>query len=160
MIDIILFAFKIAIVALLYLFIWWLVRSALAVLRAPAVPAQALGFAPVPAVDFVSDEALNYPQPGSPVLVVEESPVLVPDTLFALDEDCTTVGRSTSNTITLNERYVSSVHARFLPRGEWYVVEDLGSSNGTVVNGERVAEAQLTPGSRIRIGETVFRYEE
>ncbi len=150
MIDIVLFILKIAIVALLYLFIWWLMRSVMATTRAPV--ASAAGFAPaVPAVDFAPQAA--------PLLVVEESPVLAPGALFYLD-GWTTVGRGSDNAIVLDERYVSSAHARVILRGQQYVVEDLGSSNGTVVDGERIAEAPLRRGSRVRIGETVFRYEE
>jgi len=61
----------------------------------------------------------------------------------------------------LDEQFVSSTHARFIPRGSFYYVEDLGSTNGTYVNEKRVSgEAQLKLDSRVRIGETIFRYEE
>ena len=61
----------------------------------------------------------------------------------------------------LDEHFVSSTHARFVPRDSFYYVEDLGSTNGTFVNEKKVnGEAQLKLESRVRIGETVFRYEE
>ena len=60
----------------------------------------------------------------------------------------------------LDEPFVSSTHARLVPRSQFYVVEDLGSTNGTFLNEKPVTEAQLRPDARLRIGETVFRYEE
>jgi pSer/pThr/pTyr-binding forkhead associated (FHA) protein len=48
-----------------------------------------------------------------------------------------------------------------VPRGSFYYVEDLGSTNGTFVNEKQVSgEAQLKLDSRVRVGETIFRYEE
>ena len=55
---------------------------------------------------------------------------------------------------------MSQTHARLILRDQFYFVEDLGSTNGTFVNEKEVSEAQLKPDSRLRIGETVFRYEE
>jgi pSer/pThr/pTyr-binding forkhead associated (FHA) protein len=70
------------------------------------------------------------------------------------------IGRSPASDIVLSDSFVSSTHARLVPRGQLYFVEDLGSTNGTFVDGREVAEAQLKPDSRLRIGETIFRYEE
>jgi len=47
-----------------------------------------------------------------------------------------------------------------VPRGQLHFVEDLGSTNGTFVNGREVVEAQLMLDTELRIGETIFRYEE
>lgn len=55
---------------------------------------------------------------------------------------------------------VSSRHASVTLVGEFYVLRDLGSTNGTFVNEKQVTEAQLKLDSRLRIGETTFRYEE
>jgi pSer/pThr/pTyr-binding forkhead associated (FHA) protein len=71
-----------------------------------------------------------------------------------------TVGRDAGSDIVLAETVVSGTHARLVPRGRGYTVEDLGSTNGTFVDDQPVAEAQLRRGSRLRIGDTVFRYEE
>ena len=70
------------------------------------------------------------------------------------------IGRSPTSDIVLADSFVSSTHARLVPRGQLYFVEDLGSTNGTFVDGREVKEAQLKPDSRLRIGETTFRYEE
>jgi pSer/pThr/pTyr-binding forkhead associated (FHA) protein len=71
-----------------------------------------------------------------------------------------TIGRSGASDIVLADPFVSSTHARLVPRGQLYFVEDLGSTNGTIVDGREVTEAQLKPDSRLRVGETTFRYEE
>lgn len=61
------------------------------------------------------------------------------------------VGRGLENDIVLDSLSVSREHARFLRDG-WLVVEDLGSRNGTFVNGERVQRAQIAPGDTVRLG--------
>jgi hypothetical protein len=95
----------------------------------------------------------------NPRLIVEESPIIPAGVIFPL-EGWITVGRASASDIVLDEQFVSTTHARLLPRGQFYYVEDLGSTNGTFVNEKQVAEAQLKLDSRVRIGETTFRYEE
>jgi FHA domain len=94
-----------------------------------------------------------------PRLIVERSPVLDEGTELEL-HGWLTIGRSSSSDLPLDDGFVSSTHARIVPRGESFYVEDLGSTNGTFVNEKRVTEAQLRPAARVRIGETVLRYEE
>ena len=58
------------------------------------------------------------------------------------------------------DEYASSNHARIEPRRDGVWVEDLGSTNGTYLNGIRLTRAKrLTPGDVVRIGETELRYE-
>jgi hypothetical protein len=65
------------------------------------------------------------------------------------------IGRSPSAAIRLSEPMVSRVHARIDLRGGGVYVEDLGSRNGTLLNGTPLArEALLSPGDRVRIGST------
>ena len=95
----------------------------------------------------------------NPRLVVEESTIIPPGVIFPL-EGWITVGRAATSDIVLDEQFVSSTHARLVPRGQFYFVEDLGSTNGTFLNEKQVTDAQLRMDSRLRIGETTFRYEE
>lgn len=69
-----------------------------------------------------------------------------------------TVGRE--GTLIIDDEFASSYHARFqVSRGRWYV-EDLGSTNGTWLNGRRIQAAQwLKRGDKIRIGRTVVTVE-
>jgi hypothetical protein len=94
-----------------------------------------------------------------PRLVVEHSPVLEQGTEVEL-HGWVTFGRSPSSDVPLDDGFVSSTHARISPRDQYFFIEDLGSTNGTFVNEKRVTEAQLRPDTRVRIGETTFRYEE
>ena len=76
-----------------------------------------------------------------------------------LEEDAVTLGRGPDNTVVLEAVGVSRSHARVQPAaGSWKVV-DLGSTNGILVNDQRVAEATLQAGDRVAIGKAVFRYE-
>ncbi len=70
------------------------------------------------------------------------------------------LGRSPSCTLVLDDDYASNRHARIFPQhGGWWV-EDLGSTNGTYVDGERIsAPVELTPGRQVRIGQTVVELQ-
>ena len=67
------------------------------------------------------------------------------------------VGRSSTCDLVLDDAKASRQHARLRVDGSSAFVEDLGSRNGTFVNGERVASADLSPGDEIRIGDTRLR---
>lgn len=68
-----------------------------------------------------------------------------------------TIGRGADCELRLDDTYASNQHARLFGRnGAWYV-EDLGSTNGTFVNDQKLAApAQIQPGDRIRVGTTVM----
>ncbi len=71
----------------------------------------------------------------------------------------TVVGRDPQAGLVLGDAGVSFRHARFEDRGDSWAVVDLGSTNGTHVNGQRAHDSVLTPGDRITLGTTVLRYE-
>lgn len=72
-----------------------------------------------------------------------------------------TVGRSEENDIILNDRKVSRKHAIFKLDGQRILIEDLGSSNGTYVNGNKISETHpLNPGDSISIGVNKLRLVE
>ncbi|MCA8920316.1 MAG: protein kinase [Planctomycetes bacterium] len=72
-----------------------------------------------------------------------------------------TVGREESNALTLSDAQASRKHFRVLSRLGEYTLSDLGSSNGTVVNGQRVTSHVLQPGDKIHVGDTwIFFLEE
>jgi len=73
--------------------------------------------------------------------------------------DGMTIGRSSQNTIQLFDEQVSRQHARVQVRNGKCIIEDLGSRNGVIVNGERVERAELEPGDSVRIGDTVLVFE-
>jgi hypothetical protein len=177
--DVILFILKILILAALYVFIWLVLRRAVGDVyegggeHAPdIVPLDASPqLAPVtPGVRRVrrekravertsAGESLDLTEHLNPRLVVDESPILAAGLVFPL-EGWVLVGRAPSSDIVLDEPFVSQTHARLRPVGQFFMVEDLGSTNGTYINEKEVTEAQLRFDSRLRIGETIFRYEE
>ena len=68
------------------------------------------------------------------------------------------VGRSPSADIVVDEPYVSSMHARFSLQGPALVLEDMGSTNGTLVNGHAIAQAvTLREGDEVQVGDTIMR---
>jgi hypothetical protein len=95
-----------------------------------------------------------------PRLIVASSPSLVRDLEFPLETGMT-LGRSRSNGIPISDQFASHMHARVFPQGHFFFIEDLGSTNGTFVNGRRIeGQTQLKVHDEIRLGETVLRYEE
>jgi pSer/pThr/pTyr-binding forkhead associated (FHA) protein len=99
---------------------------------------------------------------GVPEFVVEDSEILAPETRFEIGDGETSVGRSTSSTIVLrSDDYASGRHAQLTRHGGLLYVEDLGSTNGTFVNGRKtVGATPLRHGDVVRVGSTTFRYEE
>ena len=77
---------------------------------------------------------------------------------LAKDRACV-VGRSDQVELPLLDGKVSREHCRFLFDGGFFVVEDMGSRNGTWVNGKRVTRAILFHGDRVLIGDQEFRFE-
>ncbi len=73
--------------------------------------------------------------------------------------DKTTVGRVDDNTFLIAEPSVSSHHCEILLKGTDVVVRDLNSTNGTFINGEKIAEAALKPGQILRLGQIEMRLE-
>ena len=153
-VDETLLALKVAFLVLLYLFVWLVVRSATRGL-AEGAPQESII---IPAGEAAALRASLAP-PSRKVVVVS-SPTLAVGTAIELT-NATGVGRGPENAIRLDgDTTVSSRHATLDSRADGLWVEDAGSTNGTFVNGERVANARLlTAGDVIRIGHTDLRVE-
>lgn len=79
-----------------------------------------------------------------------------PGQTFNLSQDLTNLGRGPSNEIVINHAQVSRQHARLTRQGGTVVLEDLGSTNGTYVNGVRLTAPQtLSNGDVIGLGDTI-----
>jgi hypothetical protein len=78
-------------------------------------------------------------------------------TILPLTEQQITIGRSNDATLVLNDDYASSRHARLFPQDGQWIVEDLGSTNGTYLDRQKVTQPTPVPtGVPIRIGKTVL----
>ncbi len=87
-------------------------------------------------------------------LVVRRGPQ--PNQVYELRDDVINLGRDITNTIAINDREVSRHHLRFTRSGDTYMIEDLGSTNGTFINGKRLSGSTLLKnGDMIGLGETV-----
>lgn len=125
--------------ALLYAFLWMVVKALLRDLRAAArEPTRELGR-----------------------LIVVASPSGEPavGAVFALDA-ITSLGRDVNNSIVIDDEFVSAAHAALTYRGRAWYVEDLGSTNGTFVNGSQVdGLSPVAFGDEIQIGQARVRLE-
>jgi pSer/pThr/pTyr-binding forkhead associated (FHA) protein len=150
-VEAVLLVLKIAFLVLLYLFIWRIVRTASRDLRLPQE-----SFILAPPAGGTKRRDVSRPR-----LIVLRSPALSAGEELALDSAALTVGRSGSNDVPLErDDFASSNHARFEPRRDGVWIDDIGSTNGTFVNGTRIDDPQrLLPGDVIRIGETDLRFE-
>src|SRR3990172_1829578 len=97
--------------------------------------------------------------PGQFQLTMRSGPN--PGTVYALESDQLSIGRDSSNEIPVNDAEVSRRHARLTFQGGKYVIEDMGSTNGTFANGQRLSGPRvLKSGEVISLGEQiVFVYE-
>jgi pSer/pThr/pTyr-binding forkhead associated (FHA) protein len=78
--------------------------------------------------------------------------------IVALPNQMVTVGRAPDNDIVVGDPATSGHHGRIEQRNGFFWISDLGSTNGTMVNGEPVIEKQLTEGDMIAIGQNTMRF--
>jgi hypothetical protein len=154
----VLLALKIAFLVLLYLFVVRVIRSAGREPQAPSQDSMIL----TPAAAEAAGLRRGTPARRSVRLVVQRSPSLDEGAEFPLNSAPVTVGRGGQNDLVLDgDEFASARHARIELRGDGAWVQDLDSTNGTYVNGSRVAGAQrLGAGDVLRVGETDLRVEE
>jgi pSer/pThr/pTyr-binding forkhead associated (FHA) protein len=151
----VLLVLKICFLVLLYLFIWRIVRSATRDVR---LPQESFVLAPSQAAAAGLRRA---PPVSTGALVALDGPALGRGERFELNAKAVTLGRGEPNDIRLDgDEFASAHHARVEPRRDGVWVEDVGSTNGTFVNGARLERPQrLAAGDVVRIGETDLRYE-
>jgi pSer/pThr/pTyr-binding forkhead associated (FHA) protein len=109
------------------------------------------------AVDAEDEGHEEFPFPhdeledGQALLLVKRGPSA--GSTFLLDKESTAAGRNTESDVFLDDITVSRTHAVFERRsdGSWFV-RDLGSLNGTYVNGEQVDETKLASGDEVQVG--------
>lgn len=146
-------ALKFGFLAVLYLFLLWIARSALKDLRGTVAPApDATGFHPVPAYES--------PGGGDAWLVALRGGDLREGERFDLIGGLS-IGRSADADLRIEDRYASGLHARIFSREGHAYVEDMSSTNGTLLNDAQLhGEVELIDGDVVRIGDTEFRFEE
>jgi hypothetical protein len=158
-------ALKFGFLAVLYLFLLWIARSALKDLRRgearEALGGERASGDHYEATGIHSATAGIVPQSDEeePYLYVESAPGHRPGSAFQLGDEAI-FGRGDGVDIRLEDPYASTNHARITRRGDVLVLEDLGSTNGTYLNEEPVQGPRpLHPGDRIRIGSSEFSFQ-
>ena len=133
MIDLVLFAGRILLIALLYLCLYAAMHTGIGLVRGQRRDAALW------AIDV---------EKGSKLLRGLHVDILGP----------VVVGRSPSSDVVVDEPFVSATHARFTLQGPALVLEDLGSTNGTMVNGHLIGQpVTLRDADEIQIGDTIMR---
>lgn len=159
-------ALKFGFLAVLYLFLLWIVRSSWNDLRrardggAAVLAEEPLAGPPADATGLHSaaDDLLADPIAGGEPRLVVERAAGHPDGIAYDLSGGVTLGRGDVE-IRLEDPFSSGRHARIERQGNVFVVEDLGSTNGTFLNGEPLRGIQpLHHGDRIRIGDSEFSY--
>ncbi len=112
----------------------------------------------MPSDDATAPDLMKSARISNPVLSIIKGPQT--GNTFQIDGAETTIGRDPANTIFLNDMTVSRAHAKILRDGANVVIEDLGSLNGTWVDGAIVNSAPLHDGSSVQIGTFTLVYHE
>lgn len=130
MIDLLLLAGRIALIVLLYFFLLLVVKAGVGLVKGSRASKKA----------------------PSMTLTIVEGPSTLQGTTFTLNATML-IGRSAGNDLQINEDAISGTHARITPGMEGAILEDLGSTNGTFLNGMPIRTPQtLRPGDRIEVG--------
>ncbi|MBA3300242.1 MAG: FHA domain-containing protein [Thermoleophilaceae bacterium] len=157
-------ALKFGFLAVLYLFLLWVARSSLRDLRREAAGSSfdEMVDSPTEAVKRGGRESKG------PDLSAGVEPRL--EVVAAMNHeageqlvigDGATLGRSDGADVQVEDPFASSAHARIFARGQFMFIEDMGSTNGTYLNGRPLRRAeQLKVADTIRIGDTEYRYQE
>jgi hypothetical protein len=147
-------ALKFGFLAVLYLFLLWVARSALKDLAGGGDSAAA-----APVEPPRSRQSASAPRAGgAPQLVVVAAKGHEPGAGWQIVGGVT-LGRTAE--IKVEDQFASSSHARVFSRGDSMYLEDMGSTNGTYLNGRQISAAErLKVGDVIRIGDSEYRYQE
>jgi pSer/pThr/pTyr-binding forkhead associated (FHA) protein len=158
MLDPVSVALKFGFLAVLYLFLLWVARSALKDLRRANEGVIGRGAA-LPAQPQPAPDATGIHRVGDQVfLAVESAPGHQSGSRYDITSGAT-IGRGDVE-IVLEDPFASSRHARIERQGGVMVLEDLGSTNGTYLNEELLSGPQpLHAGDRVRIGDSVFSFQ-
>ena len=149
---------KFGFLAVLYLFLLWTVRSALKDMAgAGRMPDDEDNTGGQPRQRGASMDLRSGVRPR---LEVVAALGYEPGTIFEIHESAT-LGRSPTAEVRIDDPYASSAHARIFPRGQFMFIEDMGSTNGTYLNGRQLRKPeQLRVADTVRIGDTEYRYQE
>jgi hypothetical protein len=153
-------ALQFGFLAILYLFLMWVVRSARKDLAGGANADVPMAGGAVAEPSRERGGGWDLRAGVRPRLTVVVATNFAPGTEFEIGESAT-MGRAPSSEIPIEDPFASAAHARIFPRGQFMYIEDMGSTNGTYLNGRQLRRPeQLKVADSVRIGDTEYRYEE
>ena len=153
-------ALKFGFLAVLYLFLLWIARSAMKDLSRAGGGAAAAESVEPPRPRRRESALPDLRVGVQPRLEVVAAMGHQPGTTFDVGNGAM-LGRSDAADINVDDPFASSAHARIYQRGDFMYLEDMGSTNGTYLNGRQVRTAErLKVADTIRIGDTEYRYQE
>jgi hypothetical protein len=134
--------------------LWWFVLTIVSVLRRDLqAPRDAKPLTPARTSRRPSPRPTLRSRKTATKLVIVEGALT--GTVVPLGTTAIVIGRAPDATVVLDDDFVSTHHARLTPNGSHWIVEDLGSTNGTWIDRNRVsAPTVLRPGAQLRIGRT------
>lgn len=166
--ELVLLLLRIGFLVLMWFFVFGVVYSLRADLfgvRVRKLPAEATAgaaaAAPAPAAP-VAKPASSRPSTGPATVATAKRLVITSGPKAGLElplgADSLTIGRSSESALVIRDDYTSSHHARLMLRGDSWAIQDLDSTNGTFVAGQRVSGSpvNLSLGTPIKVGATTF----
>ena len=150
--DLLLSIFRIGFLAAL----WWFIFTVVSVLRRDLqAPRDAKPLTPARVSKSPSPRATLRARKATSKLVIIDGPL--EGTVIPLGTSTITFGRAADSTVVLEDDFVSNQHARLVLNGTHWIVEDLGSTNGTWINRDKVTTPTvLQSGAQLRIGRTTL----
>ncbi len=134
--------------------LWWFVLRIVSVLRRDLqAPRDAKPLTPARTTKAPSPRPTLRARKASTSLVITEGALI--GTIIPLGTTPIILGRAADATVVLEDDFASTHHASLTPNGSQWIVEDLGSTNGTLIDRTKVTKPTvLNPGSTLRIGRT------
>jgi pSer/pThr/pTyr-binding forkhead associated (FHA) protein len=147
---------RLGVLALVWLFVFLALRVIRLDVYGPRVPRASRAATAPP-----KSQPRQQPKPAKPTRKLAKHLVITAGSLagtsIELDDAPVTIGRAPDSTLVLTDDYASSHHARLVPRDGQWLVEDLGSTNGTYLDKTKVTAPTPVPqGGKVRIGKTVL----
>lgn len=139
---------------LFLLTLWWFVwRVVVIVRRDLQAPRDAKPLTPARANKLPNPRPALRTKKAVTRIVITDGPLV--GTVLPLGSSPILIGRAPDATIVLDDDFVSSQHTRLIPKDAHWIVEDLGSTNGTWIDGEKInGPTVLTAGAKLQIGRT------
>lgn len=163
--ELVLLLLRVGFLLLLWFFVFGVVyslRADLFGMKVRKLPTEGTAASAAPAPAAASRPSSSKPSTGPATVATAKRLVITSGPKAGLElplgSDTLTIGRSSESALVIRDDYTSSHHARLLLRGDSWAIQDLDSTNGTFVAGQRVTGGPvgLSLGTPIKVGATTF----